>query len=115
MKSEAPCCGSFALSGEPAVFCSDKPVGECEGALKGILKKMHEGCIAKKPDEAENPPPLTCGTDEEYKEQAAEAAGELFANSPEAAAELAAKMLEDLLANMPVSGADLAAAALAAA
>lgn len=49
---------------------------------------------------------MTCGTDEEYKEEAEKIAEKLQENSPEATDEEAQKMLEDLLANMPESGAD---------
>jgi len=35
--------------------------------MKSILKKIHDSCKTQKPKD-DAPAPLTCGTDEEYKD-----------------------------------------------
>lgn len=66
---------------------------------------MYEGCKEHNPS-ATGTEPLTCGTDEDYKNEAAEKAAEIEANNPGAAEAEANKMLDDLLENMPSSGMD---------
>jgi len=107
MKSENECCGELAVDGARTIVCSNKPTEECSIPLKQILVKIYEGCQAV--HHTDTPEPLTCGTDEEYKEEAELMQEALDANSPEAAAEEAEDLLEDLLEEMPVSGADEAA------
>lgn len=109
IKAENPCCMKFAIDGRESLMCSNEPTESCTVPMKEILNKMHGQCKAQQPNEAAEEP-TTCGTDEDYKEQAEIEAATGEANSPESPKEAMAKLLEDLLANMPTNGADQAAA-----
>jgi len=56
----------LANKGRETEICSDRPTDVCEGTMKEILKKIYVGCKAANPGNA-TPEPLTCGTDEDYK------------------------------------------------
>lgn len=73
---------------------------------------MYDHCMMANSPDLETLEPMTCGTDEEYKEEAESVAKTMSGNNPKASDQEAAKLLEDLLANMPKSGADSSAAAL---
>lgn len=103
IKAENSCCARFSIVGAEQILCSNKPSGECEEKLKMIMKKMFTDCKVVQPS-ATATDPLTCGTDQDYKNEAEAAAEELEANNPGAAEKEAEKMMEDLLANTPSSG-----------
>jgi hypothetical protein len=56
----------MAIQGAKHVICSDKPTSECVGSLKEVLHKLYKSCVDASGEDT--PCPLTCGTDEEYKE-----------------------------------------------
>lgn len=58
----------FAVDKRENEFCSTDPSVSCEGPMKSALKKIYEEC--KKLTKSTTTEPLTCATDEEYKEEA---------------------------------------------
>jgi len=72
----------FALEGRETEICSDRPTDVCEAPMKEILNKIYAGCKTSKAGN-DTPEPLTCGTDEDYREQAEIVAETLAENNPE--------------------------------
>jgi len=102
IKAENKCCMKFALNGRETEICSDRPTDVCEAPMKEILNKIFLGCKAANP-KSSTPEPLTCGTDEDYKEQAAIVDETRNENNPEGTAPEVANALAELGIQLPTA------------